>query len=94
MLWLWNFFLQKRQFSYVLIAALIIAGAFALLRIPKENYPAIVIPDGFVVVTMPGASAARMVRLSLDWASKLSASAFEISRVWSMRRVRVASLIE
>lgn len=66
MLWLWNFFLEKRQFSYVLILALIIAGLWAFFEIPKENYPSIVIPDGFVVVTLPGASALDMETLVTD----------------------------
>lgn len=66
MLWLWNFFLDKRQFSYVLLVALMIAGLFALLQIPKENYPQITIPVGFVVVTLPGASAADMETLVTD----------------------------
>lgn len=66
MLWLWNFFLAKREFSYVLVGTLLVAGLFALVAIPKENYPAIVIPDGFVVVTLPGASAADMETLVTD----------------------------
>ena len=63
MLWLWNFFLDKRQFSVVLIASLVIAGGYALLEIPKENSPAIVIPNGVVVTTLPGASAKDMETL-------------------------------
>ncbi len=63
MLWLWNFFLKKRQFSYVLLVALIIAGSWALLSIPKENYPQITIPNGFVVTVLPGASASDMESL-------------------------------
>ncbi|MFI5260527.1 MAG: efflux RND transporter permease subunit [Candidatus Paceibacteria bacterium] len=63
MLWLWNFFLDKRQFSYVLMAILVIAGSAALFAIPKENSPAIVIPDGIVVTTLPGASAKDMETL-------------------------------
>lgn len=63
MLWLWNFFLEKRQFSYVLLGTLLLAGTFALVKIPKENFPPVVIPNGFVVVTMPGASAADMESL-------------------------------
>lgn len=66
MLWLWNFFLAKRQFSYVLLGALVCAGLYALVVIPKENAPSIVIPNGFVVTTMPGASASDMETLVTD----------------------------
>ncbi len=66
MLWLWNFFLAKRQFSYVLLAVLLAAGLWALIEIPKENYPSIVIPDGFVITPLPGASAADMETLVTD----------------------------
>ena len=66
MLWLWHFFLEKRQFSYVLLAALLVSGLWAVVNIPKENFPSITIPDGFVVVTMPGASAADMETLVTD----------------------------
>ncbi len=63
MLWLWNFFLERKQFSYVLIATLVIAGFYALLQIPKENAPSIVIPNGIVTVALPGASAEDIERL-------------------------------
>lgn len=66
MLWLWNFFLEKRQFSYVLIAALVIAGFYSLLQIPKENTPEIDIPYATVITTLPGASAADMETLVTD----------------------------
>ena len=66
MLWLWNFFLTRRQFSYVLLGTLVIAGSYALFQIPKENAPSIVIPDGFVITTMPGASASDMETLVTD----------------------------
>ena len=66
MLWLWNFFLARRQFSYVLLGTLVVAGGYALFQIPKENAPSIVIPDGFVITTMPGASASDMETLVTD----------------------------
>jgi len=66
MLWLWNFFLHKRQFSYVLMGTLLAAGLWALFQIPKENFPPIVIPNGFVITTLPGASAADMETLVTD----------------------------
>lgn len=63
MLWLWNFFLDRKQFSYVLIATLILAGLFSMIAIPKENTPSIVIPNGIVTVALPGASAEDMETL-------------------------------
>lgn len=66
MLWLWNFFLERKQFSYVLIITLIIAGFYSLLRIPKENTPSIIIPDGIVTAALPGASAEDMETLVTD----------------------------
>lgn len=66
MLWLWHFFLEKRQFSYMLLGTLVVAGVWSLASIPKENFPSITIPDGFVVVTMPGASASDMETLVTD----------------------------
>jgi len=66
MLWLWNFFLERRQLSYVLIAILVIAGTFSLVEIPKENTPSIDIPEGIVTTTLPGASAEDMETLVTD----------------------------
>ncbi|MFZ2887253.1 MAG: efflux RND transporter permease subunit [Minisyncoccia bacterium] len=57
MLPLWNFFLKKRQFTILLIVALIGAGTYALLVIPKENAPEVRIPVGIVSTAFPGASA-------------------------------------
>jgi multidrug efflux pump subunit AcrB len=63
MLWLWNFFLDRRQFSYVLLVTLLLAGFWTLTQIRKENFPPIVIPNGIVVTALPGASAADMEML-------------------------------
>lgn len=57
MLPLWNFFLKKRQFTVLLIVALISAGTYSLLSIPKENAPEVRIPVGIVSTALPGASA-------------------------------------
>ena len=63
MLWLWNFFLGRRQLSYVLITVLVVAGSYSLLKIPKENSPSIDIPEGIVTTTLPGAAAEDMEAL-------------------------------
>lgn len=57
MLPLWNFFLRKRQFTVLLMVALIGAGTYSLLKIPKESAPEVRIPIGIVSVPFPGASA-------------------------------------
>ncbi|HUD02456.1 MAG TPA: efflux RND transporter permease subunit [Candidatus Paceibacterota bacterium] len=78
MLWLWNFFLDKKQFSYVLIAFLVAAGFYALVQIPKENSPSIDIPYAAVTTTLPGASSADMETLVTN---KLEAQISGISNI-------------
>ncbi len=74
----WNFFLLRKQFSYVLIAVLLIAGAYSLLNIPKENFPSINIPQAFVTASLPGASAEDMETLVTN---KLEAQISGISNI-------------
>jgi multidrug efflux pump len=54
---LWTFFLRKKQFTILLMVALIGAGTFSLLSIPKESAPEVRIPIGIVATPFPGASA-------------------------------------
>ncbi len=63
---LWNFFLRKRAFTYLLMAALTTAGAASVLAIPKESAPEVIIPVGIVTTTLRGASAADTERLITD----------------------------
>jgi multidrug efflux pump len=60
---LWYFFLNKRQFSWLLIAALVAAGVYAVFAIPKESSPEVIVPIGIVSTTYPGASALDMEEL-------------------------------
>ena len=78
MLWLWNFFLDRRQFSYVLLAALVIAGSYTVIVIPKENAPSIIIAEGIVSAALPGASATDIETLVTD---KLEAKISNISNI-------------
>ncbi len=54
---LWIFFLKKRAFTYLLMFALTVSGTFALISIPKESSPEVVVPIGIVSTTLRGASA-------------------------------------
>jgi multidrug efflux pump subunit AcrB len=78
MLWLWNFFLERRQLSYVLIAVLLAAGAYSIIRIPKENTPQIDLAIAIVTANLPGASAEDMESLVTD---KLEAQISGISNI-------------
>lgn len=53
----WNFFLQKRSFSYLLIVALLFFGLVSIIAIPKESAPEVIIPIGVVSSGLPNASA-------------------------------------
>lgn len=54
---LWIFFLKKKSFTYLLIFSLVVSGTYALVSIPKESSPEVVIPVGVVSTTLRGASA-------------------------------------
>ncbi len=78
MLWLWNFFLERRQLSYVLVVVLLVAGAYSILRIPRENTPQIDLAIAIVTASLPGASAEDMESLVTN---KLEAQISGISNI-------------
>src|SRR3569623_2022205 len=63
MLSFWKFFIEKRQFTILLIFGLVIWGVTAAILIPKESGPEVQIPYGIVTVALPGASAEDVERL-------------------------------
>ncbi|MCR4286377.1 MAG: efflux RND transporter permease subunit [Candidatus Kaiserbacteria bacterium] len=54
---LWFFFLRKREFSLLLILALMGVGIYSLFAISKESAPEVIVPIGIVSTFYPGASA-------------------------------------
>ncbi len=55
---MWFFFIKHPRFAYLALIALLAIGIFALLAIPRESAPEVVIPVGVVQTILPGASAA------------------------------------
>lgn len=53
----WAFFIERRQFTTLVIIALVASGVVAVFAIPKENAPDVVIPVAVVQTTLRGASA-------------------------------------
>ncbi|HEV7121700.1 MAG TPA: efflux RND transporter permease subunit [Candidatus Paceibacterota bacterium] len=62
----WSFFLRKHHFTVFLMVALLAAGLYAVVAIPKESTPDISIPLGVIVTVLPGASSADVERLVTD----------------------------
>lgn len=60
---LWKFFLDKKQFSVLLITALAAAGFVSIIVIPKESAPEVEVPIGIVSTVLPGGSAQDVERL-------------------------------
>jgi multidrug efflux pump len=60
---LWNFFLDNRQFTILVMIALVIAGTIAVIAIPKENAPEVTIPVAVVSTPLRGGSAADVASL-------------------------------
>ena len=60
---LWLFFLRKREFSVLLMLALVGLGIYTVVLIPKESAPEVIIPIGIVVTVYPGASASDIEEL-------------------------------
>lgn len=54
---LWSFFLKNRQFSYIVLIALVLFGAIGLASIPRESSPEVRVPVVVVSTVYPGASA-------------------------------------
>src|SRR6185436_20155499 len=63
MLAIWNFFLHKRQFTLLLIAAVTLWGLVSVAKITKESAPEVSIPVAIVSTVLPGASAEDVERL-------------------------------
>jgi len=83
---LWNFFLTRRAFTIVTIAALLAGGGYALYAMPKESTPEVVIPVGLVTTILPGATAADVERLVTDKLEPVIRNVAHIDSVTSTSR--------
>jgi multidrug efflux pump len=62
----WKFFIKREHFTILLMVALLAAGIYSVVSIPKESDPAITIPIGVVTTILPGASASDVEQLVTD----------------------------
>lgn len=83
---LWLFFLRKRQFTWLLMLALIATGFYSVYLIPKESAPEIIVPIGIVTTVYPGASAADMEELVTNKLENNFENLDELKKISSISR--------
>ncbi|MES2749480.1 MAG: efflux RND transporter permease subunit [Patescibacteria group bacterium] len=89
---LWLFFLHKREFSILLMLALIGLGAYAAIIIPKESFPEVIVPVGIVTTVYPGASAADIEELITNKLEDAIANVEDIENLTSTSRDDVSTI--
>ncbi|PSO45848.1 MAG: hypothetical protein BRC22_00420 [Parcubacteria group bacterium QH_9_35_7] len=63
---IWEFFLNKYKFTFIVIIAIIVFGVFSIIQLPKESQPEVDIPVATVNTVFPGASAIDVEQLVTD----------------------------
>jgi multidrug efflux pump subunit AcrB len=87
---LWNFFLTRSAFTKLLMVALVAAGSYALIAMPKESTPEIKVPIGIVTTVLPGATASDVERLITDELEPSVRNVANIDKVTSQSRAGVS----
>lgn len=90
--WLWLFFLRKREFSLLLMLSLIGLGIYAVLIIPKESAPEVIIPIGIVTTVYPGATAADIEELITNKLEDAIENIDDLENLTSISRDDVSSI--
>src|SRR3989344_1404773 len=93
MLSLWKFFIEKRQFTLLVIAALTIVGTAAMLMMTKESTPQEQKPAGGVTVVLPGASPEDVERLVTNKIEENLANLPDLSKLTSSSRESVSVVV-
>lgn len=93
MLQIWYFFLERFRFTYLVLAALVAAGLFAILTLPREANPEIIIPVGVVTTVYPGASPQDVERLVTDEIESVIEDLEELDEFTSSSREGVSTVV-
>ncbi|MEK7531012.1 MAG: efflux RND transporter permease subunit [Patescibacteria group bacterium] len=87
---LWNFFLDKRQFTLLVIISLVTAGIVSVVAIPKENAPEVTVPVAVIITALPGSSALDTAELITKEIEKEVATVEDIKTLSSTSREGVS----
>ncbi|PIT91438.1 hypothetical protein COU17_00400 [Candidatus Kaiserbacteria bacterium CG10_big_fil_rev_8_21_14_0_10_49_17] len=93
MYYFWSFFLKKRSFSYLFIAALVVFGSAAVFTIPKENAPEVKVPIAIVSTILPGATAETVEKLVTNKIEDAIANLEDIKSITSTSREGISGIV-
>lgn len=83
---IWNFFLERRQFTILVIVSLVIAGIISVLAMPKESTPEVTVPIAVITTTLRGASPEDVAKLVTKEIEKEVATVANIDTLTSSSR--------
>lgn len=83
---IWNFFIERRQFTILVIVALVIAGIVSVLAMPKESAPEVTVPIAIVSTPLRGASPEDVAKLVTKEIEKEVATVSNIDTLTSSSR--------
>lgn len=86
----WLFFLRKREFSVLVILALVGMGIYSVFSIQKENFPEIIVPIGIVQTVYLGASANDIEELITDKLENAAENIDNLDKITSVSRDNVS----
>lgn len=88
---MWDFFIRKNRFAYLVMLAMIGFGLYAIVEIPKESAPEVQIPVGIVTTPFPGAAATDVENLVTNEIERgLDGSLSDVSQITSSSREGVS----
>jgi multidrug efflux pump subunit AcrB len=89
---MWEFFIKNHKFANLFVVALIAIGSYAILSIPRESAPEVVIPIGIVTTILPGAPAADVESLVTNKIERGLTSLENVKKITSSSREGVSSI--
>lgn len=90
---IWNFFLHRRHFSFLLFGVLALWGLFLAFAINKESAPEVQIPVGIVVTIFPGAGAEEVEKLITNKIEQQIANLTDLSKLTSNSSEGISTVV-
>lgn len=89
---MWGFFIYNNKFAYLFLVALVAVGLFAIISIPKESAPEVIVPVGIVTTVLPGAPATDIETLVTNELERGLSSLENVDQITSVSREGVSSI--